>query len=90
MKKQRKCYPAAEKVATMEPDRRLLLVTQSPTTWTWSWRLDPIDAHRTRLVSRPRVCPPKLASPWWMEAFEIVMLRQCLLGIRRRAENEPD
>jgi len=77
-------------VAVAEPNRRLLLVTQSPTPWTWSWGLYPIDAHRTRLVSRLRVRLRRLPSRLWIDAFEIVMMRKCLLGIKRRAERRDD
>jgi len=81
---------AKVRVAAMEPNRQLLLVGQSATTWTWAWGLYPIDAGRTRLVSRLRVPLTKLTSQLWIDAFEIVMMRKCLLGIKRRAEHERD
>jgi hypothetical protein len=77
-------------VAVAEPNRRLLLVTQSATPWTWSWGLYPVDAQRTRLVSRLRVRLPRFSSQLWIDAFEIVMMRKCLLGIKRRAERSDD
>ena len=74
------------RVAAMVPNKELLLVTQSDVVWTWSWGLYPIDAHRTRLVSRLRVPLRTFSSQLWVDAFEIVMMRKCLLGIKRRAE----
>ena len=81
---------ANARVAAMEANSQLLLVAQSGTVWTWAWGLYPIDAHRARLVSRLRVRLPKLTSRLFIDAFEIVMMRKCLLGIKRRAENRRD
>lgn len=74
------------RVAALEPNRQLLLVGQTATVWTWTWGLYPVDAQRTRLVSRLRVSLPKFHARLWVDAFEIVMMRKCLLGIKRRAE----
>jgi hypothetical protein len=54
----------------------------------WTWALSPQDATHTRLVSRLRV-RLKPVSTLLLDAFEIVMLRKCLLGIKRRAEISP-
>jgi hypothetical protein len=78
------------RVAAMEANSQLLLVPQSAPDWTWAWGLYPIDAHRTRLVSRLRVRLPKLTSRLFIDALEIVMMRKCLLGIKRRAESRHD
>lgn len=74
------------RVALIEPPEQLLLVFQSDTAATWAWGLYPIDAGRTRLVSRLRVRLPRLATRVMLDAFEIVMMRKHLLGIKRRAE----
>jgi hypothetical protein len=81
---------AGIRVAALEANTELLLVAQSPTTWTWSWGLYPIDAQRTRLVSRLRLPLRTSSSRLWVDAFEIVMMRKCLLGIKRRAEYRHD
>jgi hypothetical protein len=74
------------KVVDMEPNRRLLLVFPSDGTVTWAWGLYPIDAERTRLVTRLRWRTTSISSQFMLDAFEIIMMRKCLLGIKRRAE----
>lgn len=73
-------------VVDMEPNSRLLLVFQSGGTVTWAWGLYKIDAERTRLVTRLRWRPTSVVSQFALDAFEIIMMRKCLLGIKRRAE----
>ncbi len=73
-------------VVEMEPNRRLLLVFQSGGTVTWAWGLYKIDAERTRLVTRLRWRTTSALSQFALDAFEIIMMRKCLLGIKRRAE----
>ena len=73
-------------VVDMEPNRRLLLVFESDGTVTWAWALYKIDADRTRLVTRLRWRATGVVSQFVLDAFEIVMMRKCLLGIKRRAE----
>ncbi len=73
-------------VVEMEPNRGLLLVFQSDGTVTWAWGLYQIDAERTRLVSRLRWRTTRVVSQFMLDAFEIIMMRKCLLGIKRRAE----
>jgi hypothetical protein len=73
-------------VVEMEPNRLLLLVFQSDGTVTWAWGLYKIDAERTRLVTRLRWRTSSVLSQFTLDAFEIIMMRKCLLGIKRRAE----
>lgn len=73
-------------VVDMEPNRRLLLVFQSGGPVTWAWGLYRIDAERTRLVTRLRWHATSAVSQFTLDAFEIIMMRKCLLGIKRRAE----
>jgi hypothetical protein len=77
-------------VETLEPNRSMLLVFRDAAhedgVWTWSWGLYPEDKGRTRLVTRLRVRQDRLATRLMMDAFEIVMMRKCLLGIKRRVE----
>ena len=77
-------------VVDMETNRGLLLVFPSDGTVTWAWGLYPIDAERTRLVSRLRWRTTSVVSQFMLDAFEIIMMRKCLLGIKRRAEAQID
>lgn len=56
----------------------------------WLWALDPIDEERTRLITRVRVryawLSPAILFHLLIEFADIVMMRKCMLGIRRRAE----
>ncbi len=74
------------KVVDVEPNKRLLLVFQSGGTVAWSWGLYKLDAERTRLVTRLRWRTTSVVSQFTLDAFEIIMMRKCLLGIKRRAE----
>ncbi len=73
-------------VVDMEPNEWLLLVFQSDSTVTWAWALYKIDADRTRLVTRLRWRASSVVSQFVLDAFEIIMMRKHLLGIKRRAE----
>lgn len=57
---------------------------------TWVWGLNPIDATHTRLITRVRVkyhwLSPTIIFGLLVEFTDIVMMRRCLLGIKRRAE----
>jgi hypothetical protein len=57
---------------------------------TWYWGLDPLDGRHTRLVTRVRMryrwTSPLLVFNPLVEFTDIVMMRKCLLGIKRRAE----
>ena len=57
---------------------------------TWLWWLEPIDDSHTRLITRLRV-RYAWTSIWVIyyllqDVGDIVMMRKCLLGIKRRAE----
>jgi hypothetical protein len=73
-------------VAELVPGRHLLLVFPPETPATWAWGLYPIDSTRTRLVTRLRVRVDSLRAQLMLDAFEIVMMRKHLLGIKHRAE----
>jgi hypothetical protein len=74
------------RVADMVRERHLLLVFPPDTPATWAWGLYPIDSTRTRLVSRLRVRVDNVGAQLMLDAFELVMMRKHLLGIKRRAE----
>jgi hypothetical protein len=57
---------------------------------TWLWQLSPLDSTNTRLITRLRV-KYDWTFPWVLyylvqDVGDIVMIRKCLLGIKRRAE----
>jgi hypothetical protein len=57
---------------------------------TWLWQLSPLDRANTRLITRLRV-KYDWTLPWVFyylvqDVGDIVMMRKCLLGIKRRVE----
>ena len=77
-------------VKELEPGRRMLWWDHKGE-YSWEWLLLPHGEHRTRLVSRLRATYPPLLSTRTIYTLvattgDIVMMRRCLLGIRRRAE----
>ena len=77
-------------VRVLEPNHFMLLVVDAHPgvrgPWIWAWGLYPQDAQHTRLVTRLRVRLESKRSNLLMDTFEIVMMRKCLLGIKRRVE----
>ncbi len=77
-------------VKRLETNRLLLLVIdghhgkQEP--WSWAWGLYPQDDQHTRLVTRLRARIDSPFSNFCLDAFEIIMMRKHLLGIKRRVE----
>lgn len=76
-------------VRAVSPHRWMLWVADQDES-TWFWGLYPEGEGKTRLVTRLRV-RYNWRFPWilfWManDAGDIVMMRKCLLGIKRRAE----
>ncbi len=57
---------------------------------TWLWLLDPVDAERTRLITRVHLhyqwTSPMILVNLMLDVGDIVVMRKCLLGIKRRAE----
>lgn len=57
---------------------------------TWDWGLYPQGSNHTRLVSRLRATYdweyPNFMPWFFIDTFEILMMRKCLLGIKLRAE----
>jgi hypothetical protein len=78
-------------VRELEPNRFMVLVyPEVGVPWmTWTWGLYEQDSGQTRLVTRLRVDLQSTISKLWWDAFEIVMMRKCLLGIKRRVEAHP-
>ena len=81
--------PVGPHVRELEPDRRMLWVTEDQLSW--EWLLEPIGEQSTRLLNRIRGTYPPLWSrrmPYAIAAStgDIVMNRRQLRGIRARAE----
>ena len=59
----------------------------------WSWEIYPEGETHSRLVTRVRVkyrwFSPAIAFNLLIEFFDLLMMRKCMLGIRRRAEAMP-
>jgi hypothetical protein len=59
----------------------------------WVWEIHPEGETHSRLVTRVRVkyrwFSPAIAFNLLIEFFDILMMRKCMLGIRRRAETMP-
>ena len=77
------------RVNELEPNHRMLWVTQDQLSW--EWLLEPIDAQTTRLLNRIRGTYPPLWSRRMLYAIaasagDIVMNRRQLRGIKARAE----
>jgi hypothetical protein len=76
-------------VHLFEPERWMLWTNQDGT-GTWCWGLYPTDADRTRLITRMRSRyhwrSPLLIGDLLVDVFDIIFMRACLLGIKRRAE----
>lgn len=76
-------------VKLLHPNEAMLLVVadhgDQTKLWTWAWGLYELGPRRTRLVTRLRV-RESLRNTLVLDAFEIIMMRKCLLGIKRRVE----
>jgi len=78
----------AFRVAAFEPDRSLLWTKPDST---WSWVLEPIDEHHTRVVSRLRCHHDAttllgVVGIFLMEFGDFPMFRKLLLNLRQRSE----
>jgi hypothetical protein len=73
-------------VAALEPDKHMLMVFEWEATASWAWGLYKTDAGTTRLVTRLRARHKSIFLRVALDAFELVMMRKCLLGIKQRAE----
>jgi hypothetical protein len=77
------------RVTGLEPPNSMVLVFEVEGTWssaTWVWGLYPASESHTRLVTRLRANATKIRSRLFLDLGEIVMMRKCMLGIKRRAE----
>lgn len=78
-------------VTHLEPGRTLVLsTTAGDFDWVWQFGLYPLDAGRTRLISRGTERMPKATWAWLvmrvMEPAAFIMTRRMLLGLKERAE----
>lgn len=83
---------AHARVAMLEPERAMVLIFEVEGVWqgsSWAWLLDSHDSSETRLVTRLRVATDRIIPSLFLDLGEIVMMRKCLLGIKRRAESFP-
>ena len=79
------------RVAKLNPPRLMVLVFEVEGTWsnaTWVWGLNPVTDSQTRLVTRLRADARGVRSRLFLDLGEIIMMRKCMLGIKRRAEQQ--
>ena len=84
---------AHARVTELEPPRSMALLFDVEGTWsnaTWVWGLYREDDDRTRLITRLRVNARDPRSQLLLDFGEIIMMRKCMLGIKRRAEEHRD
>jgi hypothetical protein len=79
-------------VTVVEMNRPASMVWQFVTTggWseaTWVWVLVPQGPEHTRLLTRLRLGPASWRQRLLLDLGEIVMMRKCMLGIKRRTES---
>lgn len=76
-------------VKALEPNRWMLWGDEKGDT-AWFWGLYPMDGARTRLITRVRIrynwLSPSILFNLLLDVGDIVMMRKCMLGIKRRAE----
>jgi hypothetical protein len=81
-------------VGVVEPVRALALSYEARGfAWVWQFGLYPLDAQRTRFVTRGTERAPNNPA-WWlgmrvMEPASFIMTRRFLLGVKERAETMP-
>jgi hypothetical protein len=79
-------------VKEIVPNRSMVWWNKKEDRTTWVWSFDPLPDGGTRLVTRVRA-PLNWAEPVsavWLVMLELAdfpMMRKCMLGIKRRAEN---
>ncbi|MEE8639684.1 MAG: hypothetical protein V3T41_04680 [bacterium] len=76
-------------VVVLEPPR--VMVWNLPGRgFSWAWGLYPLDGRRTRLVTRIhwryKWKFPVILGYFMIDAGDFIMMRKCMLGIKRRAE----
>jgi hypothetical protein len=77
------------RVTALDPPKSMVLLFEVEGPWsnaTWVWGLYPEGASRTRLVTRLRADPEDFPARVFLDLGEIIMMRKCMLGIKRRAE----
>jgi hypothetical protein len=77
-------------VKAFSPNGWILWGDKGRNNLTWLWALHPIDGNRTRLITRVRLryvwTSSEILFNLVLDVGDIVMMRKCLLGIKRRAE----
>lgn len=83
-------------VAVLNDERALVIRSPyDPPRFSWAFVLEPADEATTRFVVRTRSRPPesarsRLVSRLFWEPAHFVMERRMLLGVKERAEGEPE
>lgn len=72
------------KVVVLKQPRSMVMDFQP---WVWAWGLSESEVGHTRLVTRVYYHSERRLINLMVEAFEIFMMRKCLLGIKERVES---
>ena len=76
-------------VVVLEPPR-VMLWNLPGRGFSWAWGLYPLDGRRTRLVTRIHMRYewrfPRILGYFVIDVGDFIMMRKCMLGIKRRAE----
>ena len=75
-------------VTVMNPNRSMLWVITHGEVWTWAWGLYPLNPRQTRLLTRLRIRFDSVRTQVVADLGEIIMMRECMLGIKRRVESD--
>jgi hypothetical protein len=75
------------RVTELEPHRSMVMDFQP---WVWAWGLYETEPGHTRLVTRVYYRSERTLTNIMVDAFEIFMMRKCLIGIQQRVEASAD
>jgi hypothetical protein len=75
------------RVTELEPHRSMVMDFQP---WVWAWGLYETEPGHTRLVARVYYRSERTITNIMVDAFEIFMMRKCLIGIKQRVETSAD
>ena len=72
-------------VIELDPPRSMVMDFQP---WVWAWGLEESEPGHTRLVTRVSYHTERIITNLLVEAFEIFMMRKCLIEIKKRVESQ--
>jgi hypothetical protein len=84
-------YKRGLRVAALDPPHAMVWIDDGPgDQTTWVWGLYPINERSTRLITRVRIryewTKPTILFNLAVDVGDVVMMRKCMVGIKKRAE----